>query len=234
MQSLSKIAEESQSRKGSRSKHRKEEEEDILQSKSSFEKGRVQGISALKAMQTMKDTNFGLQNGRDDDLDAFLGKREQPSRDEKEEEKKSEIIKTMEQRSARIQRLQDVERLGRRIKEESKSKALWSTGIIEVDVGMNKKLETIEQSEDYKRQQLIDSIADKIIPDVSKGEVKNSDIKDHLWKPKDGAKIKKKMEKRAMQHFLQSFSQDQKKFAKKVWNNAFREEGARQEFHNYN
>lgn len=187
------------------------------------------GISLSKTLSLTPYTNFGLQNGRDDDLSDYtlrespnLGKRVLPTSPEPELKKDEVDI---------LARLSDIHNHSKKIKEENKSKALWSTGIIEVEVGTERKLQNIEQTEALKRDRIIDEILDKVQPKRMMTVSRNEDLRSHLWRPKDEAKEKRKKEKLAEKQFLQSFKKEGRGEARKQWNGFIEGEGNRDAFH---
>ena len=205
------------------------------------------GISAQDTLKVIKNANFGLQNGRDDDLSEYLGKREHKLLERGEvnpndiannfkdfQNTQEEEEDDVKQYDDALEKLKKVEQFSRRIKQETKNKAFWSIGMIEVDVDMQKKLETIEKTEQDKRQKLIDEMGKKVAPELYDESQETQDITPFLWKPKNIEKERKKKEKRALNQYLQSFNREGRMYAKRKWYEAFKNKEVREDFHNNN
>ena len=99
---------------------------------------------------------------------------------------------------------------------------------------MEKKLEAIEKTEKFKKENLLDEIADSFVARPKVVDTNGDNIKHYLWKTKDRKKEKKEAENRTMQQYLKSFTKTSKKEARRSWNKYIENEGNRKAFHEHN
>lgn len=175
------------------------------------------------------------------DLGEYLGKRDssdQPKDSLNEQLEKlvkergglggklSEIL--TQQKNARnleedFKKLAKVEKLSKQIKESAKDRAYWSIGMIEVDVGIDRKVANIEATEAEKRKRLIQEYVKAKATHLFKtGAVKpvdqnaaNDPITNWIWKPKDLGLSAKEKEKRELTNMLKAFNKSGKVYKNK-------------------
>lgn len=111
-----------------------------------------------------------------------------------------------------FKKLAEVEALSRQIKEQAKDRAYWSIGMVEVDVGIDRKIANIEATEEEKRKRLIQEYVKtaaanplKIAKQQPDPMAPTDDIKNWIWKPKDQGLTAKEKEKREMVNMLKAF-----------------------------
>ncbi len=123
-----------------------------------------------------------------------------------------------------IKKLTKYEELSKQIKEEVKQKAYWSVGMLEVDIGLDKKIANIEATELEKKNRLIQeyvkTAAKSILrnrgakPSENKNEP-TEDIKNWIWKPKDTAQSTKIRDRKELDNLVKAFERSGKVYAKK-------------------
>ena len=188
------------------------------------------GISAENTLKVVKGGNFEYREELEPQ--KYVGKRPAPSGEEVDEE--CEIEKQLKESEKRLKVIQGIEQQSRRIKEERKSKAQWTGGLLPVDISMEKKLEAIEKTEKFKKENLLDEIADSFAARPKVIDTSGENLKHYLWKSRDHKKEKRQAEKRTMQQYLKSFSKTSKKEAKQSWKKYIENEGNRKAFHEHN
>lgn len=99
-----------------------------------------------------------------------------------------------------MQKLNALERLGRKIRDEVKDQAFWSTGLIEVDLAKEKKAQNFEDNECDKRNKILSEISRTSIPEYYKRH-DAQDLSAWLYKPKDNSKSSKERERREFNQF---------------------------------
>ena len=100
-----------------------------------------------------------------------------------------------------------------KIREENKDSAFWSTGLIEVDIGVEKKAENFENNEADKRDKILKDITKATIPEYF--EVKDEeDLSEWLYKPKDKSKHMKELKHKNRKQFNQAFKKEGRHYAR--------------------
>ena len=132
-----------------------------------------------------------------------------------------------------IQKLSKYELLSKQIKDEVKQKAYWSIGMLEVDIGIDRKINNIEATEQEKKNRLIHEYVKTAAKNILKnknGSTKNTninntssvieknpteDIKNWIWRPKDNEKDIKVRQKKELENLMKAFERSGKVYAKK-------------------
>lgn len=117
-----------------------------------------------------------------------------------------------------FKKLGGIEQLSRQIKDTAKDRAYWSIGMIEVDVGMDRKIANIEATEAEKRSRLVQEYVKATASNNLKVGTKQVEqkatptdpITNWIWKPKDQGLSVKQREKREMVNMLKAFHQSGK------------------------
>ena len=171
------------------------------------------------------------------DLRNYLEKREKPELDSsggkfeshpilsphKQTDSKSRLHETCSKAAERLATLEKVERLTRRIKEEAREKANWTVGMIEVDVGIDRKIQNIEATEKEKKARLIRDFVNSRIksrgvsPTLQKGSAnlgqnESAPITDWLWRPKDLRLSQQEREERELMALMKAFNREGKAY----------------------
>lgn len=171
--------------------------------------------SELEKLRNKPDSDELEENFGDSKLDMLMNLAQNRNeaeflskRDDEEFENDSEGDADEE-----LQKLNDLERLGRKIREENKDSAFWSTGLIEVDIGVEKKAENFENNEADKRDKILKDITKATIPEYF--EVKDEeDLSEWLYKPKDKSKHMKELKHKNRKQFNQAFKKEGRHYAR--------------------
>lgn len=117
-------------------------------------------------------------------------------------------------------KLAQIEKLSRTIKEDAKNKAYWSVGMIEVDVGLERKIANIEATEALKREYLIQEFVKGMVanPSAKNGKISSTtervdpiqNVAKWIFKPQGGNMSKKEREKRELHQLVKSFKHEGK------------------------
>lgn len=110
--------------------------------------------------------------------------------------------------------------LGRKIREEVKDQAFWSTGLIEVNIDEEKKAKNFEANEFDKRDKILNEISRSSIPEYYK-TCDEQDLSAWMYKSKDLTKQAKEKERREFGHFMQQFKREGRHFAREKWMGKF-------------
>lgn len=187
---------------------------------------------------------FNTQEERD--LSEYLTKRDEPSGPKKAETFDDKLDKFMKdggkgklseifardhpnenELSEDFAKLGKVEEMSRQIKEEAKDRAYWSIGMIEVDIGMDRKIANIEATEQEKRNRLIQEyIKTNVVNNIKPGVVSKAaavaeakaptePITNWIWKPKDQYHNEKERERKELENLMKAFSRTGKVYKNK-------------------
>ena len=191
--------------------------------------------------------NENMFNQNDQDMNEFLHKRPPPTPAEPADslnDRLNEYIKNgaaqkltdiFESRAAPtdgddgdpdsdIKKLSKYEELSKQIKDEVKQKAYWSVGMLEVDIGVEKKIANIEATELEKKNRLIQEYVKTAAKSILRNrgaktaENKNApteDIKNWIWKPKDISQSIKLKDRKELDNLVKAFERSGKIYAKK-------------------
>lgn len=181
---------------------------------------------------------YDSQNHRD--LGEYLGKRDPKENSEETLNQQLEKIlnegnaggklseifqnrKNAENLEEDFKKLGEIEQLSRKIKDTAKDRAYWSIGMIEVDVGMDRKIANIEATEAEKRSRLVQEYVKATASNnlkvgtqpVEQKTTPSDPITNWIWKPKDQGLSVKEREKRERVNMLKAFHQSGKVYKNK-------------------
>lgn len=118
-------------------------------------------------------------------------------------------------------KLAKIERLSRAIKEDAKNKAYWSVGMIEVDIGLDRKIANIEATESLKREYLIQEFVKGLAmnPSLRNGKILSTskdrvdpiqNVAKWIFKPQGAGLNKKEREKKELHDLVKCFKHEGK------------------------
>ena len=174
----------------------------------------IEGSELSKLRNQQESDKYDLigQDSKLDELMNLAQNRDEPQclekRDDSEFDEESDINSDEE-----FDKLNNLEKLGRKIREENKDSAFWSTGLIEVDIGQEKKTENFESNEVNKREKILNDITMASIPDYF--EVKDEeDLSEWMYRPKDKSRHAKETKQKERKQFNQAFKKEGRHYAR--------------------
>jgi Hepatocellular carcinoma-associated antigen 59 len=151
---------------------------------------------------------------------SHLKKRAAGNKDEHTDQDGGEIFDTKTKR-INTEKLAKIEQLSRAIKDDAKNRAYWSVGMIEVDIGLERKIANIEATEALKRDYLIQEFVKGVVsnPNLQNGKIQNTskdrsdpiqNVAKWIFKPQGAGLTQKEKEKKELHELVKSFKHEGK------------------------